>query len=73
MYELIILIDLGSARGDPMIYRDMSLVQAFPPIIIVIAMFNVIDVSIMKSRRFHKFTEDDPILLVKEGVYVKKD
>ncbi len=72
MYELIILIGLGSAIGDPMIYRDLSLVQAFTAIIIVIAIFKVIDVLIMKSRRFHKFAEGDPILLVKGGAYVEE-
>ncbi len=72
MYELIILIGLGSAIGDPMIYRDLSLVQAFTAILIVIAMFKAIDVSIVKSRRFQKFAEGDPILLVEDGMYVEE-
>lgn len=71
MYELLILIGLGSAIGDPMIYRDLSIVQAFTAIVIVIAIFKVIDASTMKSKRFEKFAEGDPILLVKDGVYVE--
>jgi uncharacterized membrane protein YcaP (DUF421 family) len=69
MYELLILIGLGSAIGDPMIYRDMSLVQAFTAIVIVIAMFKLIDIGILKSKRFQKFAESDPILLAKDGDY----
>jgi uncharacterized membrane protein YcaP (DUF421 family) len=65
MYELLILIGLGSAIGDPMIYRDLSIVQAFTAIVIVIAVFKVIDASIIKSKRFQRFAEGDPILLVK--------
>lgn len=73
MHELIIIIGLGSAIGEPMIYiQELTLTQAFTAIIIVVTLFKVIDYLVMKSKRFEKFTEADPTLLVKDGAYIEE-
>jgi uncharacterized membrane protein YcaP (DUF421 family) len=67
-FELIILVGLGSAVGDPMIYEDeISIPQAFTAIIIVVILFKVFDYFTMKSTRFSKLTVPEAILLVKDG------
>jgi uncharacterized membrane protein YcaP (DUF421 family) len=71
MYELIILIGLGSAVGDPMFYRDVSLPQAFTAISIVIILFKTFDYFTARSRKFSKVTNPDPTLIVKDGQYVQ--
>ena len=71
MYELIIIIGLGSAIGEPMIYiQELTLTQAFIAIVMVVALFKLIDYLILRSKRFEKFAEEDPTLLVKDGVYI---
>jgi uncharacterized membrane protein YcaP (DUF421 family) len=73
MYELIIIIGLGSAIGEPMIYiQELTVTQAFAAIIIVVTLFKLIDYLVMKSKRFEKFTEEDPTLLVKDGAYIEE-
>jgi uncharacterized membrane protein YcaP (DUF421 family) len=73
MYELLIIIGLGSAIGEPMIYiQELTLTQAFTAIIIVVALFKLIDYLTIKSKRFEKFTEEDPTLLVKDGAYIEE-
>lgn len=73
MHELIILIGLGSAIGEPMIStQEMTLHRAFTAIIIVVASFKLIDYLTIKSKRFQKFTEQDPTLLVKDGKYIEE-
>ena len=73
MYELIIIIGLGSAIGEPMIYvQELTVTQAFAAIIIVVALFKLIDYLVVKSKRFEKFTEEDPTLLVKDGTYIEE-
>ena len=67
MYELLILIGLGSAVGDPMIYQEMSLPHAFTSIAVVVALFKLFDYLTMKSKRFSKLTVSKPILLAKNG------
>jgi uncharacterized membrane protein YcaP (DUF421 family) len=43
-FELIILVGLGSAVGDPMIYaEEISTPQAFTAIVIVVILFKVFD------------------------------
>ena len=67
-FELIILVGLGSAVGDPMIYaEEISIPQAFTAIIIVVILFKVFDYFTMKSHRFSKLTVPEAILLVKDG------
>jgi uncharacterized membrane protein YcaP (DUF421 family) len=73
MYELLIIIGLGSAIGDPMIYiQELTLTQAFTAIVIVVALFKLFDYLTISSKRFEKFTEEDPTLLVKEGAYIEE-
>ncbi|MDW0315602.1 MAG: DUF421 domain-containing protein [Nitrososphaeraceae archaeon] len=70
-FELIILVGLGSAVGDPMIYADeISIPQAFTAIIIVVILFKVFDYLTMKSTRFSRLTVPEAILLVKDGQMV---
>jgi len=70
-FELIILVGLGSAVGDPMIYADeISIPQAFTAIIIVVILFKVFDYLTMKRIRFSKLTVPEAILLVKDGQMV---
>jgi uncharacterized membrane protein YcaP (DUF421 family) len=70
-FELIILVGLGSAVGDPMIYaEEISIPQAFTAIIIVVILFKVFDYFTMKSHRFSKLTVPEAILLVKDGAMV---
>ena len=71
-FELIILVGLGSAVGDPMIYDDeISIPQAFTAIVIVVILFKVFDYLTMKSTRFSKLTVPEAILLVKDGQMVE--
>lgn len=72
MYELLILIGLGSAIGDPMIYQEMSLPHAFTSIIIVVILFKVFDFLTMKSKKFSRITISEPILLAKDGQIVRE-
>jgi uncharacterized membrane protein YcaP (DUF421 family) len=72
MYELLILIGLGSAIGDPMIYQEMSLPHAFTSIVVVVSLFKLFDYLTMKSKRFSKITVSKPVLLAKDGHIISK-
>jgi uncharacterized membrane protein YcaP (DUF421 family) len=73
-FELIILIGLGSAIGDPMIYlKEMSIPQAITSVLIVVLLFKLFDYLTMKSNRFSRLTIAEPILLAKDGKTIKDD
>lgn len=71
MYELIILIGLGTAIGDPMLYTEISVVQAFSAIIVVLVLFKVIDYLTMRSKKFAKVIIPKPTLIVKDGALLE--
>jgi uncharacterized membrane protein YcaP (DUF421 family) len=71
-FELLIVVGLGSAIGDPMIYiSEMSIPQAITSVVIVVILFKLLDYVTMKSKKFSKLTIPNAILLVKDGKYVE--
>ena len=72
MYELILVIGLGTAIGDPMIYQEVSLVHAFVAVVAVVALFKAFDYFTARSRAFGKLTTPKPILLAKDGKAIKE-
>lgn len=73
MYELLIVIGLGTAIGDPMIYvEDPTLTQSFAAIVVVIAVFKLIDYLTVKNKRFRRFAEEEPTLLIRDGSFVEE-
>jgi uncharacterized membrane protein YcaP (DUF421 family) len=71
-FELLILVGLGSAVGDPMIYMtEMSIPQAITSVIFVVILFKLLDYVTIRSKRFSKLTVPEAILLVKDGKYIE--
>lgn len=66
-FGLLIVVGLGSAIGDPMIYNEISIPQAMLAVIIAVIFFKVIDYLTLKSKRFRRSIEPNPILLVDFG------
>jgi uncharacterized membrane protein YcaP (DUF421 family) len=71
-FGLLIVVGLGSAIGDPMIYKEISIPQAMAAVIIAVVIFKVIDYLTLKSRRFRESIEPKPILLVEHGSIVNE-
>ena len=69
-FGLLIVVGLGSAIGDPMLYKEISITQAMAAVIIAVIFFKVIDYLTLKSRRFRDSLEPKPILLVEQGSIV---
>jgi uncharacterized membrane protein YcaP (DUF421 family) len=66
-FGLLIVVGLGSAIGDPMIYNEVSIPQAMVAVIIVVIFFKIIDYLTLRSKRFRESVEPNPILLVDHG------
>ena len=69
-FGLLIVVGLGSAIGDPMLYREISIPQAMAAVIIAVIFFKIIDYLTLKSKRFRNSLEPKPILLVEHGSIV---
>jgi hypothetical protein len=66
-FGLLIVVGLGSAIGDPMIYKEISIPQAMAAVIIAVVFFKAIDFLTLKSKRFRNSVEPKPITLVEYG------
>lgn len=67
VFELVIIISLGSAAGDPMFYKEVGILSAFTVFIFIILCYKLTTYLALKSDKFEKMIEGKPICLVKDG------
>ncbi len=66
-FELAIIIALGSAVGDPMIYDDVPLVNSMIAIAVIIGLQQLLGVLTMKHAAVEAFVESRTEMLVEKG------
>lgn len=71
VFELGVIIGLGSAAGDPMFYKDVGILPSVVVFIVVILMYRFVTYLIAKSDRFETLFEGNPTYIVKEGVVLE--
>ena len=67
VFELVVIIALGSAAGDPMFYKDVGLIPAIIVFIIIISLYSVVTHWVGKSKKVEQLVEGKPICLVEGG------
>ena len=71
VFELGVIIGLGSAAGDPMFYRDVGILPSIVVFSVVILMYRLVTYLISKSERFETFVEGQPTYIMKDGTILK--
>lgn len=69
VFELVVIIGLGSAAGDPMFYKDVGILPALVVFIMIIVLYRVVMYVIGKSKKFEKLVEGECICLISEGKF----
>jgi uncharacterized membrane protein YcaP (DUF421 family) len=69
VFELVVIIGLGSAAGDPMFYKDVGILPAIIVFTMVVGLYTLITYIIGKNKKFEKLVEGKPICLIKDGVF----
>ncbi|MGV8963064.1 MAG: DUF421 domain-containing protein [Candidatus Saccharimonadaceae bacterium] len=67
IFELVMIIALGSAAGDPMIYKEIGILQASVVFLIVLISYKFITFLITKSAKIESFLEGNPIYIIRDG------
>ncbi len=67
-FDFIVVILLGSAAGDPMLYDDVPLIYGIIVITVVVLIERVINAFTNSNTKMEEFIESTPTLLVKDGV-----
>lgn len=67
IFELLIIIALGSAAGDPMIYKEVGILYALIVFIIVFLSYWLITKLIEHSEKMETILEGKPFCIIHEG------
>ncbi len=67
VFELGVIIGLGSAAGDPMFYKEVGLLPGILVFVVVISMYRLMTYFINHSEKMEKVLEGEPVYLVEEG------
>ncbi|WP_026896956.1 DUF421 domain-containing protein [Daejeonella oryzae] len=67
VYELVLIIGLGSAAGDPMFYEDVGIVPAITVFVIIILLYRTATWLSGKSKKIGRLLEGKPVTLIEDG------
>lgn len=67
IFEMVMIITLGSAAGDSMFYHDVGLFHALAVFIIILLIYRVLIFFIAKSAKMERLLEGQPIYLLRDG------
>ena len=70
VFELVVIIGLGSAAGDPMFYKEVGILFSLFVFIIIIALYAILTFLLGKSKKFENMVEGEPTCLIEDGVFV---
>lgn len=72
-FQLIIIISLGSAIGDPMFYQNVPLIYGMIVISTIVSLERFTIWIMGKSLKMHKLVEGWPALLIKDGKIIHEE
>lgn len=72
-FEFIIVIVLGSATGDPMLYPNVPLIYGMAIVTTIVLMEKIYAFFSQKYGAIERFIESKPTLLISKGAIVKKN
>ncbi|MGI8583969.1 MAG: DUF421 domain-containing protein [Chitinophagaceae bacterium] len=70
IFELVVIIGLGSAAGDPMFYKDVGILPAIIVFSMVVGLYSLVTYSIGKNKNFEKLIEGKPVCLIKTEYFL---
>jgi uncharacterized membrane protein YcaP (DUF421 family) len=73
VFELGVIIGLGSAAGDPMFYKDVGLLPGMVVFTVVMILYRLITYLINRSNRIEQFLEGKPVCMVQKGVLLMEN
>ncbi|MCU7613516.1 DUF421 domain-containing protein [Chryseobacterium sp. GMJ5] len=69
VFELVVIIGLGSAAGDPMFYKEVGVVSSMVVFIIIILLYSLLTHSIGRFKKIENLLEGKAICLIEDGIF----
>jgi len=67
VFELVLIIGLGSAAGDPMFYEDVGILPAFVVFLVVITLYMIVTRLSDRFVKIEKVLEGEPLYVIRDG------
>lgn len=68
LFEVAIILSLGSAAGDPMITEDMAIIPSAIVFLTIIMLYRILTFLTAKRENIEKLVEGKPIYIVEDGI-----
>ena len=69
VFELVVIISLGSAAGDPMFYREVGLVAALAVFFVIVIAYKITSHFVSKSKKVEELLEGSCTCLIEHGKF----
>lgn len=69
VFELVVIIGLGSAAGDPMFYKEVGILSSIIVFIVIIMVYSLLTYMIGRFKKLENILEGKPICLIQDGVF----
>ena len=69
IFELVVIIGLGSAAGDPMFYKEVGIVSSMLVFLVIIILYSSITALIGRFKKIENLFEGKAICLIEHGVF----
>ncbi|MBE9462139.1 DUF421 domain-containing protein [Dyadobacter sp. UP-52] len=69
IFEVAIIIGLGSAAGDPMSNKDNAILPALLVFITILGFYRMITWFAMKNEKFEGLLEGEPVYIIEDGMF----
>jgi uncharacterized membrane protein YcaP (DUF421 family) len=73
IFELVVIIGLGSAAGDPMFNKDVGIISSIIVFIVIILLYSIVTFYIGRNKKFENLVEGKSVCLIENGVFSIKN
>lgn len=69
LFELVVILTLGSAAGDVSFYEDVPVVPVAMVFLTLLAMYRLTTFAISRSKRLEGWMDGKPVTVIEDGLY----
>lgn len=73
IFEVAIIIALGSAAGDPMFNKDFAILPSLLVFVIILAFYRVLTYFAAKNEKFENILEGNAMYIIEDGMFTLQE
>lgn len=69
VFELVVIISLGSAAGDPMFYQEVGILAALTVFVVIVFAYKLTSLLVNRSKKAEQILEGKATYLIENGMF----